>query len=337
MPSLRARGAQKATVATDCKIRIGISGWRYAPWRKTFYPEDLPQSQELAFASSKLWTIEINGTFYSLQRPESFAKWAEDTPDDFVFSVKAPRYITHIRRLKEIEKPLATFLASGVLQLGKKLGPILWQFPPNFSFEPERMETFFALLPHSTEEASRVAKGYDERILKKPATKVLSKQPMRHAIEIRNRTFVNPDFIAMLRKYDVALVCADSVEWPRMMDVTSDFMYCRLHGPEELYASGYDDASLDQWAGRVMAWFLGEEPADAERVVNEPGRKCKERDVFIYFDNDAKVRAPVDAQRLMQRIAANLKGKSSSPQDAHPEPRRAVRTNRKQAANAGRA
>jgi uncharacterized protein YecE (DUF72 family) len=288
------------------QVRIGISGWRYKPWRGAFYPEKLPQKNELSYASSLLSSIEINGTFYSLQRPESFARWAADTPDDFIFSVKAPRYITHIRRLKEIEKPLANFFASGVLRLGSKLGPILWQFPPNFRFEPERLEPFLKILPHDMDSAAAVARRRDRQIIALASIKAEVEGPVRHAIEIRHQSFVTPEFIDMLRASDVALVCADTVEWPRLMDITSDFVYCRLHGSEELYVNGYDDKSLDAWAARVAAWARGQTPADAECVTKNQDPKGHPRDVFVYFDNDAKVRAPSDAQGLIARVGKLL-------------------------------
>jgi uncharacterized protein YecE (DUF72 family) len=288
------------------QVRIGISGWRYKPWRGAFYPEKLPQKNELSYASSLLSSIEINGTFYSLQRPKSFARWAADTPDDFIFSVKGPRYITHIRRLKEIEKPLANFFASGVLRLGSKLGPILWQFPPNFRFEPGRLEPFLKILPHDMDSASAIARRRDRRIIPHASIKAEVEGPVRHAIEIRHESFVTPEFIDMLRANDVALVCADTVEWPRLMDITSDFVYCRLHGSEELYANGYDDKSLDAWAARVAAWARGRTPADAECVTKNQDPKVHPRDVFVYFDNDTKVRAPSDAQGLIARVSKLL-------------------------------
>ena len=284
------------------KVRIGISGWTYKPWRGVFYPEDLKQKLELEYASKTFNSIEINGTFYSLQRPPSFERWAAETPDDFVFSVKAPRFITHIRRLKDAKAPVANFLASGIFNLGAKLGPILWQLPPNFIFRPEVLEDFFLLLPHDTEKASAVANKHDKWMSGRTALKPDAKRPLRHAVEIRHASFATPEFINLLRQYDVALVCADTVEWPRLMDVTSDFMYCRLHGSEVLYASGYDEPSLDQWATRVHHWARGGEPEDAERVIKEKGPHKPQRDVFVYFDNDTKVRAPFDAKTLTAKI-----------------------------------
>jgi uncharacterized protein YecE (DUF72 family) len=289
-------------MAPPGKVRIGISGWTYKPWRGVFYPEDLSQKRELEYASKTFNSIEINGTFYSLQRPKSFERWAGETPDDFVFSVKAPRFITHMRRLKDVDAPVSNFLASGIFNLGQKLGPILWQLPPNFLFKPEILEAFFKLLPHDTEEAAAVARRHDKWMSGRSALEPGAKRPLRHAMEIRHASFATPEFINLLRKYDVALVCADTVEWPRLMDLTSDFIYCRLHGSEVLYASGYDDESLDQWSIRVHAWLYGKEPEDAERVVREKGPKRPSRDVFVYFDNDAKVRAPFDAKSLTARM-----------------------------------
>ncbi|MEQ1352956.1 MAG: DUF72 domain-containing protein [Candidatus Acidiferrum sp.] len=289
-------------MAAPGKVRIGISGWTYKPWRGEFYPKELKQKRELEYASNTFNSIEINGTFYSLQRPTSFERWAAETPDDFVFSVKAPRFITHIKRLKDADAPVANFLASGIFNLGAKLGPILWQLPPNFQFKPEILESFFRLLPHDTEEAAARANNHDKWMANRAALRPDAKRPMRHAMEIRHASFATPEFINLLRKYDVALVCADTVEWPRLMDLTSDFMYCRLHGSEVLYASGYDDASLDQWTTRVTAWARGAEPEDAERVIKEKGPNRATRDVFVYFDNDAKVRAPFDAQSLTAKV-----------------------------------
>lgn len=294
-------------MGTRGAVRIGISGWRYPPWRGVFYPPKLPQKGELAYASSIFRSIEINGTFYSLQRPEYFEAWAAETPADFVFSVKGPRFITHIRRLKEVKVPLANFFASGVLRLGPKLGPILWQFPPNFRFESQKLESFLKLLPHDTDSTAALARRHDKNVKGRAGLKTDKNLPVRHAMEIRHESFVTPVFIEMLRAYDVALVCADTVEWPRRMDLTSDFVYCRLHGSEQLYASGYDNQALDQWATRVACWALGKEPDDAEKIIKQAAPKIKARDVYLYFDNNAKVRAPVDAQGLIARVDKILK------------------------------
>lgn len=284
--------------------RIGISGWRYEPWRGTFYPKDLPQRAELEYASAHLPIIEINGSFYSLQRPASYASWYADTPADFMFSVKGPRYITHIRRLRDVEAPVANFLASGLFNLKEKLGPILWQFAPNFKFDPERFEAFLKLLPHDTKEAAAVARKHDDWMAKRVQLKVDAERPMRHAVEIRNDTFMTAQFVDMLRKYDVALVIAETArKWPMTQDITADFVYMRLHGDTELYKSGYSDKSLDRWAKRISAWQTGSEPADAEKISPKKPPTKSPRDVFCFFDNtDVKLRAPFDAQTLMDKL-----------------------------------
>jgi uncharacterized protein YecE (DUF72 family) len=287
------------------EIRIGISGWTYAPWRGVFYPRGLPHSRELQFAAHHFAAIEINGTFYGLQRPEAFARWRDETPDDFVFAVKGSRYITHMLKLKNVETPLANFLASGILRLGPKLGPLLWQFPPQMKFDPERFEQFFRLLPSDTDAASALARRHDHRLDGRSALRSDVAKELRHAVEIRHESFCAPSFIELLRRHRIGLVVADTVEWPLLMDVTSDFVYCRLHGSEQLYVSGYDDAALDIWAERIRAWASGREPKDARRVMGpaKPGRGG--RDVFVFFDNDAKVRAPADAASLANRLGVS--------------------------------
>ena len=287
-------------------VRIGISGWRYAGWRGRFYPEKLTQKKELSYAASIFNSIEINGTHYSLQRPDSFARWAAETPEDFVFAVKAPRFITHMLKLRRIETPLANFMANGMLELGPKLGPILWQFPERQKFEPERFEPFFEMLPRDTDEARKIARKHDQRVAGRTSFKRFRNQALRHALEIRSDTFAAPEFIRLLRKHRIALVVADTVDWPLLMDVAADFMYVRLHGSIELYHSGYDADALDTWARRVAAWAHGGEPKDAIRVIAKPGPKRAKRDVFVYFDNDAKVRAPFDAQGLRERVSCLL-------------------------------
>jgi uncharacterized protein YecE (DUF72 family) len=277
-------------------IRIGISGWTYKPWRGVFYPKGLPQKSELAFAASQFRTIEINGTFYALQKPESFAAWTEATPDDFQFSVKGSRYITHIRRLQDPAALLANFMASGLLRLGRKLGPILWQLPPTFRYDPARIEPFLAALPHDTEHAAALARRHDQRLDGRDWVEPGGHRALRHAMEIRHESFRDAAFIDALRHYNVALVCADTQAWPRLGDATADFIYARLHGAEELYASGYDDTAIAAWAGRVKVWSAGGTPADLDRVTKAAPRR--KRDVFLYFDNDIKVRAPHDAAAL---------------------------------------
>ena len=289
------------------RIYIGISGWRYPPWRGVFYPEKLAQARELEFASRAVRSIEINGSFYSLQRPESYAAWYAATPINFIFSVKGNRYITHISRLRDIEKPLANVLASGVFNLREKLGPFLWQFPPSFRYAPDQLEHFFSLLPRDTGQALALARKRDARMKGRTRLAIDANRPMRHAMEIRNTSFIDASFIALLRKYSIALVVADTAgKWPYYEDVTSDFMYLRLHGDKELYASGYTDEALDRWAMRISAWSRGAEPVDAKRIATEPAPVATGRDVYCYFDNDIKVRAPFDARRLMEKLGVDL-------------------------------
>ena len=268
-----------------------------------FLSSQLPHKRELEFAASTFRTIEINGTFYSLQRPSSYQSWAERTPEDFIFSVKASRYITHLKRLRQIEIPLANFFASGILKLGPKLGPILWQFPPSFRFSHDLIEAFFAQLPRNTWEAAALAANHDERLAGRTFVEAGRNRRIRHAMEIRHPSFITPQFVRLLRRYKVALVCADTVEWPRLMDVTSDFLYCRLHGSEVLYASGYGEQAIEEWAARVIAWARGGESPDGDFAGSQRAVTRTRRDVFVYFDNDAKVCAPRDAKSLDTRVA----------------------------------
>ncbi len=232
------------------EVRIGISGWNYAGWRGVFYPKGLPHRRELEFASRAFNSIEINGSFYSLQRPTSYRRWCEETPENFRFSVKGARFITHMKKLREVEVPLANFFASGVLALEEKLGPILWQFPPNFSW---------------------------------------------------NESFLVPDFFELLREFNFAFVFADAAgKWPYAEDLTANFVYCRLHGDTQLYTSGYSDRALDWWATRLELWRKGQQPKDAKLVTAK--RTSESHDLFVYFDNDAKVHAPFDAQTLVRKM-----------------------------------
>ncbi len=295
------------------RVRIGISGWRYAGWRGKFYPPKLAQRRELAFASHAFCTIEINGTFYSLQRPDSFAQWYEETPENFVFAVKGSRFITHMKKLRGIEEALANYFAQGLLRLGTKLGPILWQFPPNLAYDHDRFNAFFEQLPQTTSAAAEIAQAHGPRLRGRAWTSTDTNRPMRHCVEVRHESFVDPAFIALLRRQNIGLVVADTVEWPLLLDVTSDFVYCRLHGSEQIYSSGYDGRSLDLWAERVTAWANGTQPPVSDEDSKNPARlafpahaKKKRRDVYVYFDNDAKVRAPVDAQGLRARVTQQL-------------------------------
>ncbi|HTQ35912.1 MAG TPA: DUF72 domain-containing protein [Steroidobacteraceae bacterium] len=285
-------------------IRIGISGWRYKPWRGTFYPADLPQHAELGYAAGKVPVIEINGSFYSLQRPSSYAGWYADTPRNFLFAVKAPRYITHVRRLREVEAPVANFLASGLFNLRDKLGPILWQFPPGFKYDRERMARFLALLPRDTRAALALARRRDAFMKGRARLAIDTSRQMRHAIEIRHQSFMDPDFIDLLREHDVALVIAETArKWPMAHDITADFLYMRLHGDREIYKSGYSSRSLDRWARRIACWHRGAEPRDAQKVSTKKPPSNKPRDVYCFFDNtDVKLRAPFDAQALARKL-----------------------------------
>ena len=284
-------------------VRIGISGWRYEGWRGVFYPRGLAHQRELEYASRRFPTIEINGTFYSLQRPEHFQDWYEATPAGFTFAVKGSRFISHMKRLKDIEKPLANFLASGLFNLREKTGPFLWQLPPQFRFDAERLEEFFTLLPRDARSALALARRRDARVKGRCRLAIDCNRRLRHAIEIRHESFLDPAFVELLRKHDIALVVADTAgKWPFVEDVTADFVYVRLHGDEVLYASGYSDRALDLWAARIGAWSGGGEREGAQKISSRPPAPRASRDVYCYFDNDAKVKAPFDALRLMRKL-----------------------------------
>jgi uncharacterized protein YecE (DUF72 family) len=268
------------------RVRIGISGWRYPPWRGVFYPQGLRQTQELAFASRAFPTIELNGSFYSLQRPQSYRDWYAAVPDDFVFAVKGGRYITHMKRLRDVKPALANFFASGLLCLGPKLGPILWQLPPHFRFDAEVLRAFFELLPRTTHAVARLARQHDHRLVGRSQVDALGEdRPIRHALEVRHPSFDDPRYIELLREHGIASCVADSAGlYPVIEQTTADFVYVRLHGAKELYVSGYSDDELRQWAERIRVWQT-------------------KRDVFVYFDNDVKVRAPFDARNLALILA----------------------------------
>jgi uncharacterized protein YecE (DUF72 family) len=267
--------------------RIGISGWVYPRWRKAFYPKGLRQADELAYASERLTSIEVNGSFYSLQRPTSWQRWHDTVPDDFVFAVKGPRFVTHIKRLGDIDAPLANFFASGVLALGDKLGPVLWQLPPTLAFDEPLLDAFLARLPRTRGAAATLAARHDARMEGRSwfAVDPADESPLRHAVEVRHLSFETDAWTDLLTRHGVASVIADTAgRYPRLTATTADFAYARLHGEEELYASGYDDDSLDRWAEWVRAHLAAG------------------RDAYVYFDNDAKVRAPFDAMALIARL-----------------------------------
>ena len=239
----------------SAQLRIGISGWRYVGWRGKFYPKGLPQHRELEFASGTFNSVEINGSFYSLQRSSSYQRWYSDTPDDFVFSVKGARFITHMKKLRDVETPLANFFASGVLALRGKLGPILWQLPPNFGWDPERLTRFFKMLPRNTAQAAKLAKKHDDKLKTRAWMKIdPAAGPLRYAVEVRHPSFMVPEFFALLRKHKIAFVFADTAKkWPYAEDLTADFVYIRLHGDKELYVSGYNNKALVGQPHRALA------------------------------------------------------------------------------------
>jgi uncharacterized protein YecE (DUF72 family) len=289
-------------------IHIGISGWRYAGWRGVFYPNGLAQTRELAYASRAVDTIEINGSHYSLQTIGSYRSWYEATPEHFSFSVKGPRYLTHMLRFRdESARPaIANFFASGVLALEDKLGPFLWQFPPNFRFDATRLERFLALLPRTIDEAVALARTHDARV-KAPWCETKRRGRLRHAVEVRHASFCDEAFPEILRRHGAALVISDSVAgWPYFEDVTADFLYMRLHGTATLYSGAYAEPALDRWAQRILAWAKGREPRDAKRL-SQARPEREPRDVFCYFDNDQKVEAPFDARRLKERLNLDVK------------------------------
>jgi len=261
------------------KIRAGIGGWQFAPWRGVFYPKGLAQARELAHASRQVTSIEINGTFYGAQKPTSFQKWYAETPEDFVFSVKGPRYATHRRALGEAGGSIERFFGSGVFELREKLGPILWQFPPTTQFDTANFAAFLDLLPREREGRA-----------------------IRHVLEVRHPSFAAPGFIELLRGRGVALAVVDDKDRPAIQDVTADFVYARLRRSSEDEPTGYPRPALDAWVKRARAWSDGGEPADAARHHPTPAGKSP-RDCFVYFINGAKIRAPAAAVAFLERLS----------------------------------
>lgn len=262
-------------------IRVGIGGWTFAPWRGAFYPKGLKHDDELRYAASRLTSIEINGTFYRAQSPASFAKWRDETPEGFVFSVKGHRAVVNKKVLAEAGESLDWFLKSGVTELGPKLGPLLWQFAPFKRFDPDDFGAFLALLP-------KAADGI----------------PLRHVVEVRHQSFLVPEFVALLRKHEVAVVYAHSDDYPEIADVTASFVYARLQKSDEREAAGYAPADLDRWAAIAKAWEKGGEPDGLPRFGAAAAPK-KKRDVFIYMIAGDKVRAPAAAMALIERLQAH--------------------------------
>ncbi len=263
---------------TKPQIRVGIGGWTYEPWRGVFYPRDLPQKRELEYASRELTSIEINGTFYGSQKPESFAKWHDETPEGFVFALKAPRFTTHRRVLAEAGQSIERFFGSGVLELKDKLGPINWQFAPTKTFDPADFDAFLRLLPKS-----------------------VAGRNIRHAVEVRHESFRTPDFVALAREHGTAIVTAGDSEHPQIADLTAPFVYARIMGTAEKHKLGYAPKALDAWAGRAATWAAGGQPEDLAPVVKAKPQKAG-RDVFLYVIGGFKARNPAAAMALIKRL-----------------------------------
>jgi uncharacterized protein YecE (DUF72 family) len=264
---------------------VGISGYDYKPWRGRFYPRDLPARRWLEYASHTFNSIELNGTFYSLKSPDVFRRWVDEAPDRFLYAVKGGRFITHNLKLRNAETALGNFFASGVLALGHKTGPFLWQLPGTYRFDAERLDGFMRQLPRDSGEGEAIARQHDARLRRGALVEASERVAFRHAFEVRHPTYFGSEFYDLLRRYQCALVVADTAgRYPFADEVTADFVYVRLHGSRVLYVSGYSDDELDEWAGRVRRW------------------RRTGRDVYVYFDNDAKVHAPFDALRLRERV-----------------------------------
>jgi uncharacterized protein YecE (DUF72 family) len=285
-------------------VGVGTSGWTYDSWQGSFFPDGLAKRRRLEYLSGRLDTAEVNGTFYSLQRASSFRTWAAATPDGFRFAVKGSRYISHMRKLRGVEEALGRFLASGLLALGPKLGPVLWQLPPQQPWDPERIGDFLAMLPRSTGEAAALAAAHTDRV-PDPCTVTDEDRPMRYALEVRHPSFRTPDFVELLRDHDVALVVSDGAgAFPCFDDVTAGLVYVRLHGQHELYRGGYDAAAIDSWATKVAAWASGQAPSSGDTIAPDRPPSARPREVLVYFDNDADGYAPHDAIALREAVAA---------------------------------
>jgi uncharacterized protein YecE (DUF72 family) len=284
------------------KMRIGLSGWSYQGWRGDFYPQGLPQKQELAYASSHFPSLEINGTFYGLSTPKTMRAWYQTVPDDFVFAVKGSRFITHNKKLNDVGEPLANFMASGILELRDKLGPILWQLGPSLRFDAERIDRFLALLPRDLDAVADLA---GEATMERASARdrLGANHRVRHVIEPRHESFFVEEMASITRRHGVAIAFSHSSAWPYTEELTAGFVYLRLHGPRALYASGYTGAELEEWAERIRAWSSGSEPDDARRITERDPPRRKHRDVYVYFDNDSGGHAPRDAVELISLLA----------------------------------
>jgi uncharacterized protein YecE (DUF72 family) len=273
---------------------VGVSGYDYPHWgRGAFYPPDLPRRGWLSYAAGFFNSVELNGTFYSLKSPDVFRRWVERTPDrGFVFAVKGSRYITHNLKLRHAEQALANFFASGILLLGRRTGPFLWQLPDSYAFDPARIEGFLDLLPGSSGQAEALARGHDQRLKRGAAVEAVARVGYRHALEVRHPSYFHPEFYDLLRRRGVAFVIAETAgKWGYAEEVTAPFVYVRLHGSRKLYASRYTPEELDAWARRVDGWRRGRPP----------------RDVYVYFDNDHRAHAPHDAIALRERVEARAR------------------------------
>ncbi|ALX67188.1 DUF72 domain-containing protein [Microbacterium sp. XT11] len=281
-------------------VRVGVSGWRYPRWRGDFYPRGLAQRRELEYIGTHFSTVELNGSFYSLQRPESYRRWRASVPDDFVFAVKGSRYVTHMLRLRGVEQALANFFASGVLALGSQLGPLLWQLPEREKFDADVLDAFLSTLPSTAGEALELARRHDARLDGRSWLEIEGDAPLRHALEPRSSTFADPASLRLLQQHRAGLVVADTAgTWPRFDALTADFVYIRLHGATTLYHSGYTSAELGDWASLITAWADGSGAGDG-----------KPRDVYAYFDNDARGYAPHDALALSALVESFSPGRT---------------------------
>jgi uncharacterized protein YecE (DUF72 family) len=285
------------------QIRIGVSGWSYGHWRGRFYPRKLPRSKELEYAAERFNSIEINGSFYSMLKPDTYRRYHQVTPDNFLFAVKASRFITHNKKLKNVHTPLANFFASGVLLLKEKLGPILWQFPQR-AIDLARLDDFLAMLPKDTQAASALAKQHDQRVAGRAATQVEKKRRIRYAIEIRDAAHFVPECVRITRRHGAAIVVSDSGSWPLTEELTAGFVYLRLHGSPHTYASRYGPDGLAYWADRICSWQAGGEPEDPKRITDQKPPRRKQRDVYVYFDNDYEANATQDAMQLTEMLTS---------------------------------
>lgn len=283
-------------------IRVGVSGWDYDDWRGPFYPTSQPRTQHLAYVASRLDTVECNATFYSLTTPRAVRRWRDVLPEGWVMAIKGSRFITHVRRLREVRTPLANFFASGVLELGDRLGPVLWQLPPRMRVDADVLDAFLGLLPRDTGAAAALAAEHDDRV-PTPAFGPKEHHRLRHVLEVRDPRALCPETAHLLRRHGAALAFSHSSRWPYVEEVTAGFVYLRLHGPGALYASAYGD-DLAWWAVRIRAWHQGGQPEDAVRLTDLPAPEEPERDVYVYFDNDAEGFAPLEALALRSLLAS---------------------------------